>query len=115
MFLDIAIVERNPFSAAVLCQEFAHHAFRKKPFIHIPLIVPKVPAQFCQEFCFRHCERDIRKAGLAFELGCDGKAEQDIKRNMAVVPALVWHGLCKVFREPMSFHRKDDVVNQVGE
>ncbi len=34
----------------------------------------KVPAQFCQELCFRHCERDICKAGLAFELGYDGKA-----------------------------------------
>ena len=53
-------------------------AFRKKPFIHIPLIVPEVPPQFGQQFRLRHCERNIRKAGLSFELGGNGKAQQDV-------------------------------------
>ena len=81
-----------------------HNHYRKRS---IPAAVLR------QELCFGHCKRDIHKAGLAFELGCDSKAQQDVERDMAVVPALVWQNLCKVFNEPMSFHRKDDVVNQV--
>lgn len=49
------------------------------------------------------------------ELGCNGKAQQNVKRDMAVVPALARQGLCKEPGEHVFLHRKEDVVNQVGE
>ena len=75
--------------------------------------VPEIPAQFCQQLRLRHGKGDIRKTGLALELGSNGKAQQDIKRDMAVVPALVrqcvWERLC----QPPLFHRKENIINQV--
>ena len=115
IFPDITVIEGDPFPTAVFRKELAHHAFRKKPFIHIPLIVPEVPPQFGQQFRLRHCERNIRKAGLSFELGGNGKAQQDVKRDMAVIPALVRQGLCERSCEPPPFHCKEDVIYQVGE
>ena len=56
-----------------------------------PVLSSDVPAQFC----FRHCKGDIRKAGLAFEPGSNGKAQEDVKRDMTVIPGFIRQGLCE--------------------
>lgn len=59
-------------------------------------------------------EEILSYAEVAFELGCDGKAEKDAKRDMTVVFALVWQGLCKKLRKSLSFHCNKNVIYQVG-
>ena len=107
----------DPFHTAVFRKELAHHAFRKKPFIHIPLIVPEVPPQFGQQFRLRHCERNIRKAGLSFELG--GRVPMIPKRRWLMIQICrkdkekVYEAICtgKIDAAEMSFPNLiDDIL-----
>jgi hypothetical protein len=110
MFLYIIVIEGDPFLTFVFGKELAHHAFWKKSFIYIPLIIPNIPAQFGQEFRFRYGKRDIRKAGLAFEFGSNSKAQKDMERDMAVVSAFVRQSLREKVRKTLFFHNKEDVI-----
>ena len=92
MLLNIAVVKGNPFITAVFGKEFAHHAFRKKSLVDVPIIIPDIPSQFSKEFRLSHRERDIRKAGFTFEFGRNGKADEDAERNMLVIAAFVRQG-----------------------
>ncbi len=49
MFLDIAVIERDPLTTAVFRKKPAHHALRKEPIIHVPSIFPEVPSRFGQQ------------------------------------------------------------------
>lgn len=55
----------------------------------------------------------INKTGFTFELGSNGKAQKDIKRDMAVVPSFIRQGLCEAVCKSPFFHHKNDVIYQV--
>lgn len=68
-----------------------------------------------ENIVIQHGKRDICKTGFTFKLGSNGKAQKDVKRNVAVIPAFVRQNLCKKICKSPFFQCKDDVIYQIGE